>query len=75
MTGDIEQDMAPRTLKAEIAGSNPARATKSRHELGPRSGPGALFVGFVARLLLMVSVCVANSIRGQRRVKPASTAT
>ncbi len=30
-----------RPLKAEIAGSNPARATKSRHESGSRSSPGA----------------------------------
>ena len=35
VTDDIEQDMTPRTLKAEIAGSNPARATKARHEKAP----------------------------------------
>ena len=35
-----------RPLKAEIKGSNPLRATNSRHEKGPRIIPGAFFLSF-----------------------------
>ena len=38
-----------RPLKAEIKGSNPLRATKLRHEKGPRHFPEAFFLTYLSQ--------------------------